>query len=49
MSRLSRQKSALDAELPAKAKSLAAKQGRISGQSEIARRYGVAQEDPPDD
>lgn len=42
-------KSAIDAEVLAKARRLAEDQPRLTGQSEIARRFGLAQEDPPDD
>lgn len=42
-------KSAIDAGALAKARRLAERQPRIAGRSEIARRWGLDQEDPPDD
>ena len=42
-------KSAKDARLLAKAKRLSAKKPRVVGQSNIARMYGVVQEDPPEE
>jgi 5-methylcytosine-specific restriction endonuclease McrA len=43
-----RKKSATDSSILAKAKRLAAKSIRVVGQSEVARRFGVKQEDPDD-